>query len=53
MVDTMGNLWAIGFGRTNFLPPSFVYYSLALSLNVFGRRVARLVNYPDLPTFQG
>lgn len=52
MVDIMGNLWAIDFGRTCFLPPSFVSYSLIQSLEVFGRRVARVVNYPRSANFQ-
>ena len=52
MVDTMGNLWAIDFGRTCFLPPSFVHYSLTLSPNVFGRRVAHLVKYPQSANFK-
>ena len=53
MVDIMGNLWAIDFGRTSFLPPSFVYYSLALSPSPFGRRVARRINYPQSANFPG
>lgn len=46
MIDDTGKLWAIDFGRTCFLPPSFVSYSLTTSSDVFVQRVARRVNYP-------
>jgi predicted unusual protein kinase regulating ubiquinone biosynthesis (AarF/ABC1/UbiB family) len=46
MIDDKGKLWAIDFGRTCFLPPSFVSYSLAMSSDVFVKSVARRVNYP-------
>ncbi|KAI0040781.1 hypothetical protein FA95DRAFT_1502339 [Auriscalpium vulgare] len=39
-------LWAVDFGRTCFLPSSFVSYALMTSPNVFVQRVARCVNYP-------
>jgi len=46
MIDDKGKLWAIDFGRTCFLPPSFVPYSLTTSSDVFVQCVARRVNYP-------
>jgi len=50
MYDSERQLWAIDFGRTCFLPPSFVSFSLTPLTgpsDVFVRRVARLVNYPQ------
>jgi len=44
--DDEGKLWAIDFGRTCFLPPSFVSYSLTSSSDVFVQSVAYRVNYP-------
>ena len=46
MIDDEGKLWAIDFGRTCFLPPSFMSYSLRWSSDVFVRHVARHVNFP-------
>lgn len=46
MIDDEGKLWVIDFGRTCFLPPSFVSYSLTRSPNSFIQRVANRVNYP-------
>ncbi|CAA7268322.1 unnamed protein product [Cyclocybe aegerita] len=47
IIDDGGSLWAIDFGRTCFLPSSFVSYSLTRSSDVFVQSVARLVNYPQ------
>ncbi len=46
IIDDEGKLWAIDFGRTCFLPSSFVSYSLTMSSDVFVQSVARRVNYP-------
>ena len=46
MIDRKGKLWAIDFGRTCFLPSSFVFYSLTMSSDVFVKSVARFLNYP-------
>ena len=46
MIDDEGKLWAIDFGRTCFLPSSFMSYSLMTSSNVFVQSVAHRVNYP-------
>lgn len=46
IIDDEGKLWAIDFGRTCFLPPSFASYSLAMSSDAFVYSVARRVNYP-------
>jgi hypothetical protein len=46
MIDREGKLWAIDFGRTCFLPSSFVSYSLTMSSDVFVGRVARFLKYP-------
>jgi predicted unusual protein kinase regulating ubiquinone biosynthesis (AarF/ABC1/UbiB family) len=46
MIDDEGKLWAIDFGRTCFLPSSFMSYLLMMSSNVFVQSVARRVNYP-------
>jgi hypothetical protein len=45
MIDDEGKLWAIDFGRTCFLPSSFVSYSLTRSSNAFVQSVARRVQY--------
>lgn len=52
MIDDEGNLWAIDFGRTCFLPSSFVSYSLTSSSDVFVQSVARRVNYPRSANLQ-
>jgi len=46
MIDGKGKLWAIDFGRSCFLPPSFMSYSLTMSSDVFVQSVARRVKYP-------
>jgi hypothetical protein len=46
MIDDEGNLWVIDFGRTCFLPSSFVSYSLTMTSDAFVYSVARHVNYP-------
>lgn len=46
MFDNEGHLWAIDFGRTNFLPASFVSYSLTSSSDSFVQSVARVIKYP-------
>jgi len=46
MIDDEGNLWVIDFGRTCFLPSSFVSYSLTMTSDIFVLTVARRVNYP-------
>ncbi|PIL29040.1 hypothetical protein GSI_09088 [Ganoderma sinense ZZ0214-1] len=46
IVDNEGHLWAIDFGRTPFLPPSFVSYSLTSSSDSFVQSVARYIAYP-------
>lgn len=46
IIDPRGKLWAIDFGRTCFLPSSFMSFSLTKSSNVFVQSVARQVNYP-------
>jgi len=47
IVGTNGQLFAIDFGRTGYMPSSFVSYSLATSPKYFTRLVARLVCYPE------
>ncbi|KAI9512712.1 hypothetical protein F5148DRAFT_973101, partial [Russula earlei] len=46
MVDNTGTIWAIDFGRTCFLPSSFMDYSSRSSSKPFGQRMAGLVDYP-------
>jgi hypothetical protein len=46
MIGDEEKLWAIDFGGTCFLPPSFVSYSLTRSSNVFVKSVAHRVDYP-------
>ena len=46
MIDNEEKLWAIDFGRTCFLPASFMSYSLASSSDVFMQSIARRINYP-------
>ncbi|KAH9887401.1 hypothetical protein C8Q73DRAFT_657107, partial [Cubamyces lactineus] len=46
IIDEDGNLWAIDFGRTAFLPPSFVSYSLTSSSDRFVQSVAALIVCP-------
>ena len=46
MIDRESKLWAIDFGRTCFLPPSFVSFSFESSSDVFVQSVAHLVDYP-------
>ena len=52
IIDDEGNLWVIDFGRTCFLPPSFVSYSLTSSSDVFVQKVARRLNYPRSANLQ-
>ena len=47
MIDRESKLWAIDFGRTCFLPSSFVSYSLTMSLDTFVQSVAHFLNYPQ------
>ena len=47
MIDKEEKLWAINFGRTCFLPASFMSYSLTSSSDAFVQSVARRVNYPQ------
>lgn len=46
IIDNDGYLWAIDFGRTSFLPPSFVSYSLTNSADRFVQSIARRVTHP-------
>ena len=52
MIDDEGNLWVIDFGRTCFLPPSFMSFSLTTSFNAFVRIIARRLNYPPSPNLK-
>ncbi|KAK0184570.1 hypothetical protein F5146DRAFT_1125562 [Armillaria mellea] len=45
IVDLEGKVFAIDFGRTGYMPPSYVSYSLAQP-KAFTKSVARLVGYP-------
>jgi predicted unusual protein kinase regulating ubiquinone biosynthesis (AarF/ABC1/UbiB family) len=45
MIDSNGTLFAIDFGCTGYMPPSFVSYSF-MNLKPFSRMVARLIEYP-------
>ena len=47
MIDSENKLWTIDFGRTCFLPSSFVSYSLTMSSDIFMQSVARFLNYPQ------
>ena len=47
MIDSENKLWAIDFGRTCFLPSSFVSYSLTMSSDIFVQSVAHLLSYPQ------
>jgi serine/threonine protein kinase len=47
IIDTTGKVFAIDFGRTGYMPTSFVSYSLTTSTKPFTRRIARLVKYPE------
>ena len=47
MIDRENKLWAIDFGRTCFLPSSFVSYSLTMSLDIFVQSVAHFLSYPQ------
>ncbi|KAI0324548.1 hypothetical protein GY45DRAFT_1262642 [Cubamyces sp. BRFM 1775] len=46
IIDEGGNLWVIDFGRTSFLPPSFVSYSLTSSSDRFVQRIAARIVCP-------
>ena len=52
MIDGEGQLWAIGFGHTCFLPLSFVSFSLRLSSNIFVKCIARHLNNPSSENFE-
>lgn len=45
IVNPEGKVFAIDFGRTGYMPPSYVSYSLEQP-KPFTRKVARLVEYP-------
>ncbi len=45
MITEKGEVFAINFGRTGYMPPSYVAYSLA-SWKPFTQSVARLVTRP-------
>ena len=47
MIDSENKLWAIDFGRTCFLPSSFVSYSLTMSSDIFVQSVAHFLSYPQ------
>jgi hypothetical protein len=49
IIDSKGILFAIDFGRTGYMPPSYVSYSLLKSWKLFTRMVASLVQYPKSP----
>ena len=44
--DNNFTVWAIDFGRTCFLPSSFMYFSLSWVSKAFGFWVARHVTHP-------
>nr|VWO99154.1 Protein kinase domain-containing protein [Ganoderma boninense] len=46
IIDEGGTLWAIDFGRTSFLPPSFVSYSLRSSSDRFVQSIASHIICP-------
>lgn len=46
IIDSKGTVFAIDFGRTCYMPPSFVSYSLEVSWDPFTRLVAYLIQYP-------
>lgn len=46
IIDDEEKLWAIDFGRTCFLPPSFMSFSLKRSWDVFVHCVAQRLQYP-------
>lgn len=48
IIDSDGTVFAIDFGRTGYMPPSYVSYSLKMAnLKPFTRLVASLVDYPE------
>ena len=47
MIDRENKLWAIDFGRTCFLPSSFVSYSLTMPPDTPVQSVAHFLNYPQ------
>lgn len=53
IVDDEGKLWVIDFGRTCFLPPSFVSYSLSTTSDVFVCKLAQIINYPQSANLGG
>jgi hypothetical protein len=46
IIDSEGMVFAIDFGRTGYMPPSYVSYSFESDWAKFARLVARLVKYP-------
>lgn len=52
IMDRKNRLWAIDFGRTCFLPSSFVSYSLKMSSDVFVKSVARRLKHPPSANFR-
>ena len=47
IIDSEGTIFAIDFGGTGYMPPSYVSYSFESELaKYFTRLVARRVNYP-------
>jgi hypothetical protein len=52
IIDSEGTVFAIDFGRTGYMPPSFVAYSL-LSWKPFTQLVARKINYPKFVNLTG
>ena len=47
IINSEGTVFAIDFGRTSYMPPSFVSYTFESDLaTYFTRLVARRVNYP-------
>ena len=52
LVDESGRLWVIDFGRTCFMPRSFLSYSLNESHDPFTRLVQGGVRYPEHPNLE-
>lgn len=52
LVDESGRLWVIDFGRTCFMPRSFLSYSLNKSYDPFTRLVQSVVQYPEHPNLK-
>ncbi|EDR12539.1 uncharacterized protein LACBIDRAFT_312064 [Laccaria bicolor S238N-H82] len=52
LVDESGRLWVIDFGRTCFMPRSFLSYSLNETYDPFTRLVQGGVRYPEHPNLK-